>query len=244
MNYPTPFTRRRASAAFFIPFVPFVAACAAPSRQAEPAPERGVPAAVTEQPLPPTPASQVAGAQAVGALTFKVQPQESKAVFRVQEQLAGRNLPSEAIGTTGAVDGQLVLGFDGSIGRESKITVDLREMATDSGQRDSFIKRSTLQTQQFPMAEFVPTRAEGLPKPLPESGEHAFKLTGQLTIHGVRKEITWDTRASRQGNRLTGTATTTTTFGDFGMEPPRAPAVLSVTDQIKLELNLVAVQST
>ena len=232
-------TRRRVSAALLFPFI---AACGAQAQP--PAPEAGVPGGVvTQSPLPPTPRSEVAGAQSVGTLTFRVQPQESKAVFRVREQLAGRELPNDAVGTTGAVDGQLVLGVDGSIGGESKIIVDLRELATDSGNRDAFIKRNTLQTAQFPMAEFVPARAEGLPKPLAESGEHVFKLVGLMTIHGVQKEVTWDTTATRQENRLTGSATTTVKFGDFGMEPPRAPVVLSVVDEIRLELNLVAVQS-
>ncbi|HEU5318602.1 MAG TPA: YceI family protein [Chloroflexota bacterium] len=234
-------TRRRTSAALLIPFVPVIAACGGRAQHAQPpAPEAGVPAAVTESPLPPTPRAQVAGTTDVAAVTFKVIPQESKAIFRVQEQLAGRNLPNEAVGTTGAVDGQLVLGRDGTFGPESQIAVDLRQLATDSAQRDTFIKRNTLQVTQFPMAEFVPTRAEGLPTPVPESGEHAFRLVGQLTIHGVQKEVTWDTTASRQGDRLTGTATTSIKFGDFGMEPPRAPAVLSVVDEIKLELQLAS----
>ena len=242
-------TRRlagRATARVLLPFIalgPLAAGCGAPAQPGtsqSAAPEPGVPAVVTESPLPPTPASQVAGVQSTGALTFKVVPGESKAIFRVREQLAGRELPNDAVGTTGAVDGQLVLGLDGSIGPESRIAVDLRQLATDSSNRDSFIKRNTLQVAQYPLAEFVPTRAEGLPKPLPESGEHTFRLTGLLTIHGVQKEVTWDTTAARQADRLTGTAKTTVTFGDFGMEPPRAPVVLSVVDEIRLELNLVA----
>ena len=53
--------------------------------------------------------------------------------------------------------------------------------------RDGFIKQNTLQTSQYPTAEFVPTRVEGLPSP-PASGQYTFKLTGLQTIHGVQKE--------------------------------------------------------
>ena len=88
--------------------------------------------------------------------------------------------------------------------------------------RDGFIKQNTLQTSQYPTAEFVPTRVEGLPS-LPASGQYAFKLTGLQTIHGVQKEVTWDVTATRDGNALNGTATTAFTFGDFGMTRP-APA--------------------
>jgi polyisoprenoid-binding protein YceI len=213
---------------------------------------------VTESPLLPAPRAAVAGATDVqtqsapaasaapappGIVAFKVVPQESKAIFRVREQLAGRNLPNDAVGTTGAVEGQIQLGADGSIGGDSKIVVNVAQLVTDSAQRDTFIKRSTLQTSQFPTAEFVPTRAEGLPSPLPEAGEHTFRLIGLLTIHGAQQEVAWQTTASRQGERLTGKAETTVSFGDFGMEPPRAPAVLSVVDEIRLELNLVATQT-
>jgi polyisoprenoid-binding protein YceI len=179
-----------------------------------------------------------------GALVFQVVQGQSQAVFRVREQLAGRDLPNDAVGTTSAVSGQLVVQPDGTIDASaSKITVDLNSLATDSAMRDNFIKRTTLQTQQFPTAEFVPTEVEGLPSPLPASGEYTFELTGLMTIHGVQQEVTWDVTATRDGTDLTGTATTAFTFGDFGMTPPRAPVVLSVVDDVRLEVNLVASQA-
>lgn len=177
----------------------------------------------------------------VGALVFQIVPQQSTATFRVREQLAGRELPNDAVGTTGAVTGQLALLPNGSLaGEQSKISVDLRELKTDDSRRDNFIKRNTLQTDQYPLAEFVPTRAQGLPSPLPTSGEHSFQLTGIMTMHGQQKETTWDVKAKREGSRLTGTATTAVKFGDFGMTQPRVPLVLSIVDDIRLEIELVA----
>ncbi len=209
-------------------------ATTAPSSAAQPT----AAAQVAQAPQPTAAAAQPAAA---GALNFKVVEQESKAVFRVREQLAGRDLPNDAVGTTGAVSGQLTLRPDGAVVEESsKITVDLRELKSDSNQRDNFIKRSTLQTDRFPFAEFVPTRAEGLPSPLPASGEHTFKLTGKMSVHGVQKDVTWDVKAARQAQQLTGTATTTVSFADFGMTAPKVPVVLSVVDEIRLELNLLA----
>jgi polyisoprenoid-binding protein YceI len=142
------------------------------------------------------------------------------------------------------VTGQLSLRPDGAIVREaSKISVDLRQLRTDSGMRDTFIKQNTLQTSRFPLAEFVPTRAEGLPTPLPAAGEHAFRLTGTMTVHGVQKEVTWDVTARREGAQLRGQATTAVQFGDFGMTAPRVPVVLSIVDEIRLEIDLVAAQT-
>jgi polyisoprenoid-binding protein YceI len=171
-------------------------------------------------------------------------PGQSKATFRVREQLARLQAPSDAVGSTGMVTGQIVLQPDSTIvASASKITVDLRDLTSDEAMRDNFIKRNTLQTDQFPFAEFVPTRAEGLPTPLPASGEHSFKLAGLTTIHGVQKELTWDVTATRNGRNLTGTASTTFKFGDFGMTPPRVAVVLSVVDDIRAELEVVATQA-
>ena len=242
------FTRRRVTPVLALPLL---AACGA---QAQPSPTLG---GAEPNVAPPQPTSTAGAGQATasnppvesagargasGTLVFKVEPDQSKAIFRVREQLARVSFPSDAEGTTGAVGGQLALRTDPSaiVPDASKITVDLRQLATDSAQRDNYIRRNTLQTDQFPTAEFVPTKVEGLPSPLPESGEHTFKLTGPMTIRGVQKEVSWDATAKREADQLTATATTSFKFGDFGMEPPKVPVVLSVVDEIRLEINLVA----
>jgi polyisoprenoid-binding protein YceI len=179
-----------------------------------------------------------------GALRYQVVQNQSTATFRVREQLAGVSLPNDAVGCTTAVSGRLVLQANGEIvSGASRIDVDLRTLKSDSDQRDDFIKMAVMQVQRFPMASFVPTGAQGLPSPLPASGNATFTLVGQMTVHGVTKEQTWNVMASRQGNQLTGTATTTFKFGDYGMEAPRVPMVLSVVDEIKLEVKLSATQS-
>ncbi len=178
-----------------------------------------------------------------GALRFQVTSGRSTATFRVREQLAGISFPSDAVGCTSSVTGQLVVQPDGTfVSNASRITVDLRDLKSNSNQRDTFIKMSTIQTSRYPLATFVPLRAEGLPSPLPERGTATFKLTGQLTVHGVTKEQTWDVTATRAGNQLTGNATTSFTFEDYGMSPPRVPVVLSVVDEIRLEVHLEAMQ--
>jgi polyisoprenoid-binding protein YceI len=199
------------------------------------------------QPTQPAPAAATGAAAApapASPIRFQVVPEQSKATFRVREQLVGVQLPSDAVGTTNAVTGQLVLSPDGAVVHEaSKITVDLRQLRTDDSRRDNFIKQNTLSTGRFPMAEFVPAQAAGLPSPLPASGEHTFKLTGPMTIRGVQRDLTWDVTARREGTQISGTATTSFKFGDFGMTPPRVPLVLSIVDDIRLEVELVATQA-
>lgn len=232
---------------------PYSAAPGASPTTSAPRPTTAPPVQATQ--APPVQATQAAPTAAAGApavpapagadaVRFQVVSDQSKATFRVREQLVGVQLPSDAVGTTNAVTGQLVLSPDGAVTRDvSKITVDLRQLKTDDPRRDNFIKSNTLATGRFPMAEFVPAQAAGLPSPLPAAGEHTFTLTGPMTIRGVQKELTWDVKARREGTQLSGTATTSFKFGDFGMSPPRVPLVLSIVDDIRLEVELVATQA-
>lgn len=173
---------------------------------------------------------------AFAGLRIQTSPGRSTATVRVREQLADRPLPSDAVLTTKAVAGQLLLKADGSFAEGSKVVVDLSTLSSDIALRDNFIKRSVLETNRFRNAEFVPKRADGLPAPLPASGEWKATLVGDLTVHGVTKEASWDAIVKRSSADVTGTATTTVKFGDFGMSVPRVPSVISLVDAIHLEL--------
>ncbi len=87
------------------------------------------------------------------------------------EQLASLSLPSDAVGTTAAVSGALVILPDGQlVTGESRFVVDLTTLKTDSSRRDGYIQRNTLETGTYPEAVFVPSAATGLPSPLPSPG--------------------------------------------------------------------------
>jgi polyisoprenoid-binding protein YceI len=167
----------------------------------------------------------------------------SKATVRVREQLVGVNLPSDAVLVATGATGTFLLKDDGTFSSDAKITFDLTTLASDKSDRDNFVKMDTLQTRQFPKAEFVPTKTSGMTLPMPTSGELTFKLTGQITIHGKTKEVTFDVVAKRSGNELTATATASPSwkFGDFGMSAPSVPfRVVSVVDEIRVVVDLVA----
>jgi polyisoprenoid-binding protein YceI len=164
----------------------------------------------------------------------------SEARYHAQEVLSGRGA-NEAIGRTGDVTGLIQLGADGNVlTDQSRITVDLRTLQSDSGMRDNYIKRSTLQVEQFPTAEFVVTGAPGLPIPLPTNGSATFELTGDLTVHGVTRPASWQASANFTDREVICTATTTVLMSDFGMTPPRVGAVVSIEDAVRLELDVRA----
>lgn len=182
--------------------------------------------------VPPSPA-------AAGATKFEVSSGE--VTVAVREQLADRPAPNDAVLTTSGVTGTFTLNADGTFSEDSRIEVALDGLRSDSGIRDGFVKRTTLQTSRFPTATFVPKRAEGLTLPLAD-GAFAFKLSGDMTISGITKEVTWDVNGEKSGDRITATATNAPAwkFGDFGLEIPRVLSVLSIVDEIRLSVKLEA----
>lgn len=193
----------------------------------------------------PTPTATIsATVSASGPWTFTV-ASSSKTTVRVREVLAQIRLPGDATLTATGMKGTFVLNADGTFAPTSKITADLTTLRSDQSQRDEFIKDNTLQTRRFPTAEFVPTKTSGLTLPLAASGDLAFTLTGSMTVHGVTKEVTFSVKGTRDGAKLTATATADPAwkFADFGMTTPRVASVLSIEDQIRVEIALVATET-
>jgi polyisoprenoid-binding protein YceI len=213
-----------------------------PATAAPAPPATAAPAAAKPAPPAPTAAAKPAPAAAGTALQLTLAPDGNEARFRVREQLARRNLPSEAIGSTKDVSGTVTIGPNGIVAEGSKITVRLEGLATDDRQRDRFIKSNTLQTQRFPMAEFVPKSAQGLTWPLPSTGEATFQLVGDLTVHGVTKPSTWDVTAQFSPDEVSGKGSTSITLDQFGMDKPNVMTVLSIDDAVVLEIDFRAVR--
>src|SRR6266508_6784655 len=139
----------------------------------------------------PSPTAQTAttaasSAPQAGGITFNVDP-ASKATVRVREQLARVPAPSDAVLTITGAQGRFTLNTDGTFSSGSKISVDMTTISSDESQRDGFIKRETLETNRFRIAELAPRKVSGLALPLAPSGDFAFMLTGDLTLHGVTK---------------------------------------------------------
>jgi len=202
--------------------------------------------AVDPTAAPTTAPSSAAASTATGAssaLTWTV-TDTSKVTVRVREQLASLTFPSDAVLVATGAKGAFTVNDDGTFAPGSQITFDVSSLTSDQSQRDSFVKQSVLNTRQFPTATFVPTKATGgLTLPLAATAHATFTLTGKLTIHGTTKDVTFTVDCTRNGSDLTATATLapTVTFGDFGMQQPAAPGrVLSVVDEIKMTVDLVA----
>jgi polyisoprenoid-binding protein YceI len=179
------------------------------------------------------------------AQRYIVAPTGNEARYRVREQLAGFDLPKDAIGATKSVAGQIVLGADGKVVKESsKVTIQLSDLKSDQTRRDNFLRRNTLETTKYPEAQLVPVALEGVLLPIAPGSSQTFSVRGDLTVHGVTRPTTWQVTARGEGKDIVGTAATAFTFKDFSLEQPRVPVVLSVADTIRLEYDFKFVPDT
>jgi polyisoprenoid-binding protein YceI len=160
----------------------------------------------------------------------------TKARYKVREQLAGIDFPSDAVGGTEAITGLLIVNPDGSFDPKSKLTVDLKTLSSDQSMRDGYLQGRTLETEKFPTLELVPKRATGLAAPMPATGQAGFRLITDMTLHGVTRETTWTVVATFGNDSVAGRATTAFDFATFNMTKPSLARLLSVDDKIELEV--------
>lgn len=205
------------------PPMPQIAEPAAMPETAPIVPQIAVPAVVPE-PAPPA--------------VIRLDLGTGEARYRAREVLVGVGLPSEAVGSTRDVTGAIVVDSSGAVLAGSRIVVNLRSLRSNERNRDQFIQQSTLQTNVFPTAEFVPRELRGLSSPIPLSGQVRFQLVGDLTVHGVSRPSVWEANVSINGQDLSGTATTQVRITEFQMQIPRAGPVLSVEDGVTIEVDL------
>jgi polyisoprenoid-binding protein YceI len=172
-----------------------------------------------------------------------VAPQGNEARYRVREQLANFDFPSDAVGGTANITGGILIGLDGKVVADSsRFEVDLKTLTSNEARRDRFLQRNTLKTDSFPQMIFVPTGVKDLSR-APTSVPASFQLAGNMTVHGVTRPATWDVTVKQAGPDVSGTATTIFAFSDFGLEVPRLAMLLSVKDTIRLEYDFHLVRS-
>ena len=191
--------------------------------------------------LGPTPAPHQSGPP----FRLVLAPTGNTATWRVRERLASFDFPNDAVGTTHDVGGAIVVGADWQpVPKDSKITVNLTTLKSDRAMRDRYIQHRTLQTDQYPTAVLVPTQFLRMRTPLPDTGTFTFEIQGNLTIHGITKQTTWLVTAVAKDGGYSGDALTRVKFEDFYQQQPQVPILLSIEDEINLDLQFDFVRDT
>jgi polyisoprenoid-binding protein YceI len=174
------------------------------------------------------------------AAIYTIDSEQSTARYRVMEELATQG-EVEAVGETHAIIGTIYLDDSFAPLAGSRVDVDLRTLTSDETNRDNHLYNDTLETGTYPLATFVITSVEGLDSGIADLETITFTLVGDLTLHGVTNETTWEVTATRSGDTITASAATVVVIEDYGMEKPYFGPVVSIDDEITLEFDFTAV---
>jgi polyisoprenoid-binding protein YceI len=211
-------------------------------QEAEAAPEADTEATVVTE-TPPEASSQEdepVEEMPASVITFEIVPAESQARFVIDEVLRGA--PKTVVGATEQVAGQLALDpVDLSSAQVGTIQVNARTLVTDNDFRNRAVKNRILLTDSHEFVTFTPTEVVGLPETGAVGETYTFQIAGDLTITDVTRPVTFDVVASATSEaQIEGTATTAFLYTDFELFIPDAPAVDTVDDEVRLELDFVA----
>jgi polyisoprenoid-binding protein YceI len=208
-----------------------LASCAAPA---------AAPPTATATTTSAATSTAIATALPAGARRFAIVPDRSVATIRVREQIAAIPAPGDAVLTTRTFTGTVVLLPDGGFASGSSFAADLDTLKSDEPLRDEWIKFNTLNTRVYPRAEFTLARVSGMPVPIAAQGEWAATLEGTMKIHGVERTVAWPVQVTRSTGEVRVRGATAFKFGDYGMAVPANRLILSVVDDVRLEIDLVA----
>jgi polyisoprenoid-binding protein YceI len=157
----------------------------------------------------------------------------SQAGYRIKETLFGQS--TEAVGRTTKVTGQLTAS--GTTISTASFSVDLTSVSSDQSQRDSQFQGRIMNTSKFPTATFALTSPIDIGS-IPAEGQTIdVKATGDLTLHGVTKSVTFDLTAKVSGQNINVAGSTDIVFADYGIDNPSAGPAQTGDDGI-LEVQL------
>jgi polyisoprenoid-binding protein YceI len=207
------------------------------------------PAAVADATLPPVPGVS-AGASSkpltsldgtwnvdtsIGTFTDVKDTSGNFVGYRIQEKLASIGA-NTAVGRTPKVTGSLTIA--GTKVTAVDITADLTALQSDDNQRDNQLRNNGIQTNQFPSATFKLTSPIDLGSVPADGKEISATASGQLTLHGVTKDVQVALKAKLSGSTIVVTGSLPIVLADYSIEKPNSFKVLSIEDNGTMELQL------
>jgi polyisoprenoid-binding protein YceI len=157
--------------------------------------------------------------------------------YRVREQLTFLSSPNEAVGRSTAVTGTMTV--TGDTVEAARIEADLTRLTSDESRRDNAIRQRGLESERFPTATLElagPIRMAEAPV---QGQEVRGQGKGQLTVHGVTRQVDLDLRGRWNGSTIQVVGQLPVRMSDYQIEAPRFGPVVSIEDSLAVDFNLV-----
>jgi len=167
---------------------------------------------------------------------------ESKATYELNEKLRGTL--THVVGSTGSVSGTATVNLVSPAKIEiGEVKIDATSFKTDIAKRDENVVELVLKSNQpaNQYITFTPTDIIGVPATIEAGKDFSIKITGNMTVLGISKPITFEGVANVSANNsLTIKANTKVTYGDFGVTIPDFSFLSDVDKTVDLSINLIA----
>jgi polyisoprenoid-binding protein YceI len=136
--------------------------------------------------------------------------------YRVQEVLGGIDV--EGAGRTSDVTGSLTIA--GNQATAAEFTVQMASITSDSDRRDGQFRSRIMSVDEFPTATFVLTAPIDFGA-VPAEGESlTATATGDLTLRGVTRSVTFPVEAQLEGGRIGVLGSIPILFTDYSIPDP------------------------
>lgn len=142
-------------------------------------------------------------------------------------------------GRTGAVTGTIVADPAKPAASSVAITIDMSTLDTGVALRNKEMKDLYLHTGKFPAASFKSVSVSG-PASIAVAAPADVNVTGDFTLHGVTKRMTFPVRVVlQQDGRLHATTNFKVHMPDFGISVPHN-ILVTVEDNVPVKLDVWA----
>jgi polyisoprenoid-binding protein YceI len=173
--------------------------------------------------------------------TYKIDPAHSGVHFTVRHMMI-----TNVRGSFKTVNGTVEHDSENPAASNIQAEIDAASISTNDDQRDAHLRSADfLDVEKFPTITYRSTKIE-------RKGEGEWKVTGDLTIHGVTRPVVLDVEGPEPeskdpwGNFRTGaSARTKIKRSDFGLTWNAALEAggLLVGDELKIELELSLIKA-
>lgn len=164
----------------------------------------------------------------------------SVAGYRVHEQLAFVQAPSDAVGRTSEITGSVTItGSTTALSvSAANFTVNVQSLTSDQQMRDNRLQSMGLESSRFPKATFVLSSPVTLPANAVSGVAIHVSLTGALTIHGTTRTETIPVEARISGSEIDVVGSITFPWSDFNMQTPNVAGFVTVDGTATMEFDL------
>lgn len=141
--------------------------------------------------------------------------------YRVKEILFGQE--TEGVGRTKSVTGDLAIA-DNSVTTAS-FSVDMTTLMSDAAKRDAQFNGRIMDVARYPTATFTLTQPIALPLNATSGEAITAEATGELTLRGTTKTVTFPIEAQLSGATFTVVGSINIVFNEWGIPEPGLPGI-------------------